>query len=116
MPYHYILANIMADIPGALTVTFLDGEGETIDYISAGVEGEEVKIHGAYQGIFIANLSRKLENPIDFLYYRHDKGSTAIITVGKEYLLVTVSSKAVPPARMQYVLKKAQISLEAYVL
>ena len=51
MPFHYVLADLLAKVPGAVAVVFIDDSGETIDVATTGYSPEELKIFGAYFGI-----------------------------------------------------------------
>ena len=50
MPFHYVLADLLARVPGAVAVVFIDDSGETIDVATTGFAPEELKIFGAYFG------------------------------------------------------------------
>ena len=58
MPYHYILANLLAVNDGAAGVLFLDDTGETIDLACADREPEEMRVLGAYLGIYLRAVER----------------------------------------------------------
>jgi predicted regulator of Ras-like GTPase activity (Roadblock/LC7/MglB family) len=58
MPYHYILANLLADNQGATAVLFLDDTGEAIAMACADPDPEEMRILGAYLGIYLRHLER----------------------------------------------------------
>jgi hypothetical protein len=58
MPYHYILANLLATNDGAAGVLFLDDTGETIDLACAEREPEEMRVLGAYLGIYLRTIER----------------------------------------------------------
>lgn len=56
MPFHYILANLMAQNERALGVLFLDDSGETVDLVCSNVSPEEMRILGAYLKIYLRDL------------------------------------------------------------
>ena len=58
MPYHYILANLLATNDGAAGVLFLDDTGETIDLACANGRPEELRVLGAYLGIYLRTIER----------------------------------------------------------
>jgi hypothetical protein len=58
MPYHYILANLLAANSGATGVLFLDDTGEAIDMACAEPDPEELRILGAYLGIYLRHIER----------------------------------------------------------
>ena len=53
MPFQYLLTNLLVDIPGAQGAIFLDGEGESVAFVSRGATPFELKLEGAYHGIFL---------------------------------------------------------------
>jgi hypothetical protein len=57
MPFHYLLTNLLVDVPSAIGAIFLDPEGEAVEWVSRHDDPYQLKIEGAYQGIF----KRKLE-------------------------------------------------------
>ena len=56
MPFNYLLTNLLVDVPEAVGAIFLDEEGETVDYVTRHGEPFDLKVEGAYQGIFIRQL------------------------------------------------------------
>lgn len=60
MPLHYILANLLANNPGAVGALFLDDTGETVDLACTDLSPHEVKVAGAYLGIYLRNMGRLL--------------------------------------------------------
>jgi hypothetical protein len=60
MPFNYLLTNLLVDVPEALGAIFLDDEGETVDFVTRHGEPFDLKVEGAYQGIFIRQLTSSL--------------------------------------------------------
>ena len=58
MPYHYILAKLLAANEGAVGVLFLDDSGETVDLAVAEMSPYQMRVVGAYVGIYL----RQMEN------------------------------------------------------
>lgn len=59
MPFVRILNDLLSTTGGALGAMFLDYEGETVACLpKPGVEMDDLKIIGAYQGIFLSQLKR----------------------------------------------------------
>ena len=56
MPFNYLLTNLLVDVPEAVGAIFLDDEGETVDFVTRHGEPFDLKVEGAYQGIFIRQL------------------------------------------------------------
>lgn len=65
MPFEYILANLLAENEGSVGVLFLDDSGETVDLHCVDFEPAQMKLLGAYAGIYLRQLERFLE-PDDF--------------------------------------------------
>jgi hypothetical protein len=60
MPFEYILAQLVADNDRAVGAMFLDDRGEAIDFACAESSPYEMKVAGAYLGIYLRNLGRFL--------------------------------------------------------
>lgn len=58
MPFQYILTNLLVDVPGAQGAVFLDPEGETVEYVTRQATPYELKLEGAYHGIFLRRGAR----------------------------------------------------------
>lgn len=52
-----ILQRLVASTPGARGAVLSDEEGETVDYFSASLDPEELKLAAAYMGILVARLA-----------------------------------------------------------
>lgn len=62
MPFQYILANLLSENDQAVGVLFLDGTGETVDVVCAGFTPEQLKVVGAYLGIYFRQLDKAMES------------------------------------------------------
>ena len=60
MPLHYILANLVANNDRAVGALFLDDAGETVDFACTDIPPHELRVAGAYLGIYLRNLARML--------------------------------------------------------
>ena len=58
MPIHYILANLLARDEDTVGVLFLDDSGETVDLACAEFTPYQMRVVGAYAGIYLKQLSR----------------------------------------------------------
>lgn len=58
MPFHYLLTNLMVDVPGAQGAIFLDPEGEAVEFVTRRATPYELKLEGAYHGIFLRRAAR----------------------------------------------------------
>ena len=58
MPFQYLLTNLLVDVPGAQGAVFLDSEGETVELVTRQATPYELKLEGAYHGIFLRRAAR----------------------------------------------------------
>jgi len=77
VPYEYILANLLARTPGAVGVLFLDDGGETVDFACSEFSPYQMKVVGAYVGIYLRQL-REFLGPV--------AGEPSIVHIQKESL------------------------------
>jgi hypothetical protein len=57
MPFNAILHDLLTATPGSIAALFLDYEGETVEMVSEhDLEPDDIRIVGAYQGIFLTQL------------------------------------------------------------
>lgn len=78
MPYQYILGDLLAKNEGAVGVLFLDDSGETIDVACSDFSPYQMKVVGAYVGIYLRQAQQFLEEV--------GKGEAAWIHIEKESL------------------------------
>ena len=52
MPFHYLLTNLLVDVPSAVGAIFLDPEGEAIEWVTRHNDPFDLKVEGAYHAIF----------------------------------------------------------------
>ncbi|MCS7183632.1 MAG: hypothetical protein NZ869_11055 [Thermoanaerobaculum sp.] len=60
MPFHYLLTNLMVDVPGAHGAIFLDPEGEFVEYVTRRSTPYELKVEGAYHGLLLRKADKLL--------------------------------------------------------
>lgn len=60
MVFQYVLANLLANNDHALGALFLDGSGETVDLACSDFSPYEMRVIGAYLGIYLRQLERLL--------------------------------------------------------
>ena len=53
MAFQYLLTNLLVEVPGAQGAVFLDAEGESVELVSRQATAYELKLEGAYHGIFL---------------------------------------------------------------
>jgi hypothetical protein len=56
MPFHYLLTNLLVDVPSAIGAIFLDPEGEAVEWVTRHGDPYQLKIEGAYHSIFKRQL------------------------------------------------------------
>ena len=78
MPYQYILGNLLAQNEGAVGVLFLDDSGETIDVACSEFSPYQMKVVGAYVGIYLRQTEQFLQDS--------GQGTTQWLHVEKESL------------------------------
>ena len=74
--FQYVLANLIANNDQALGALFLDDNGETVDLACAGYSPYQMRVTGAYLGIYLRQLEKVLVN--------NDLGRTALIHIEKD--------------------------------
>ena len=61
MPFDYILANLLAENESSAGVLFLDDSGEPVDLACVELDPSELRLLGAYVGIYLRRLQTFLE-------------------------------------------------------
>jgi hypothetical protein len=56
--FQYVLGNLLAQNADCLGVLFLDGSGETVDMACSGSSPYEMRVLGAYLGIYLRQLQK----------------------------------------------------------
>ncbi|HVT59731.1 MAG TPA: hypothetical protein VHR45_15190 [Thermoanaerobaculia bacterium] len=74
--YQYVLANLLAHNDDALGVLFMDGSGETIDLASAGSSHYELRLLGAYLGIYLRRIEK--------IFLTYNLGEPRIVHIEKQ--------------------------------
>lgn len=96
MPFHYVLADLLARVPGAEAVVFIDDSGETVDMATTGHSPEELKVMGAYFGIGLRQARNLLESTNlgepTAVYLRHGSVSVHATCLPDGYFLVLLQS------------------------
>jgi hypothetical protein len=62
MPFQYILANLLSRIEDAVGVLFLDDSGETVDLACAEASPYQMRVVGAYAGIYLRQMAEFLRS------------------------------------------------------
>lgn len=86
MPIHYILANLLAKDENAAGVLFLDDSGETVDLACSDFTPYQMRLVGAYVGIYLKQLSK--------ISREHDLGNAVRVHVEQDE--VHIHAQALP--------------------
>lgn len=117
MPFQYILANLLAENKEAIGVLFLDGTGETVDVSCVDFTPYDMKVIGAYFGIYLKNINRFLGEwnlgRTEALHIEKDKLHLFAQPLPDEYFLVLVMKRPALTARARRTMNKAASLLEA---
>ncbi|HTQ78864.1 MAG TPA: hypothetical protein VMM92_02625 [Thermoanaerobaculia bacterium] len=62
MAFQFILANLLANNERAVGVLFLDGTGETVDLACSEFSPYQMRVVGAYLGIYLRRLEKVLSS------------------------------------------------------
>ena len=65
--FQYVLANLLANNDEALGALFLDDNGETVDLACAGYTPYQMRVVGAYLGIYLRQIEKVLTAALDRL-------------------------------------------------
>ncbi|MEM9553443.1 MAG: hypothetical protein AAGC60_04235 [Acidobacteriota bacterium] len=120
MPFQYTLANLLADNRGALAVLFLDETGETVDLACSEFTPYEMKIVGAYLGIYLRQIQTMLEaNEIGIaqvLHIEKDEIHLFATPLPDDYYLVLVQKRPalVAHSRRTLLAAAAEIAREIF--
>jgi hypothetical protein len=106
MPFHYLLTNLLVDVPEAVGAIFLDGEGEAVEWVSQS-EGEpyHLKVEGAHHAVIKRQLTAAVETQAigrlgSYVFVgRHLATLTEILPHGYYVVLVVHRSGSLSRAR-----------------
>jgi hypothetical protein len=111
MPFTYLLTNLLVDIPEAIGAIFLDDEGETVDFVTRHGEPFDLKVEGAYQGIFtrqlVAACSASGIGKLESFVVEATAFATLTHLLPDGYYVVLVARGPVARARAQHQLRRA---------
>jgi hypothetical protein len=113
MPFQYILANLLAQNDGAVGVMFLDGTGETIDMQCADFPPYQMKVIGAYLGIYQRQIEKFLEAEPQMLHIEKDSLHIYCMALPDEYYLVLVQRRPAIVGRARATMTEAADQLRA---
>lgn len=120
MPFQYILANLLADVDEALGVVFVDEEGETVDVAARRATGVDLRVTGAYLGIYVqrvVSLTERLGLGRPLVLFIERRGLTIVAcTLSGGYSLAVVQDGNHGVGRSSRSLRRAAGHLEREVL
>jgi hypothetical protein len=106
MPFQYILANLLAQT-GAIGVLFLDNTGETVDVACSDFTPYEMRVLGAYLGIYLRQVAGFVEGQglggARMVHIEKERLHIFALPLPEGYYLVLVQRRPalVGPARIQ---------------
>ena len=110
MPFNYLLTNLLVDVPEAIGAIFLDGEGETVDFVTRHGEPFDLKVEGAYQGIFTRLLGSATAatgvGDLELFVVESVELATLTHILPAGYYVVLVAHRPMARARAQHYLRK----------
>lgn len=116
MPFRYVLADLLARVPGAVAVVFLDDTGETIDLETTEYSAEELKVFGAYFGISLRHVrsffAPTLLGEPELIHLRQGGVNVHAVCLPDEYYVVLLQSSAASTGIARRLLMNAVTDLE----
>lgn len=112
MPFQYTLANLLARNEDALAVLFLDETGEAVDVACADFTPYQMKIVGAYVGIYLRQMAgvftREGFGTPQFMHIEKDGLHLYASSLPDGYYLVLVQRRPAMVARARTTLESAR--------
>lgn len=119
MPYQYILANLLANVDGAVGVLFLDDSGETVDLSCSEYTPYQMRVLGAYLGIYMRQIHKVLEgNRLGeprMIHVQKDTLHIYAAPLPEGYYLVLVQRQPAVVASAERALESAAKELEQHL-
>ncbi len=84
MPFQYVLANLLAAIPDAVSVLFLDDAGETVEMACSEYRPFDMQVLGAYVGIYRQRIAGIVDGA--------EMGTTHLFHIERDQLHVHVAA------------------------
>ena len=114
--FQYILANLLADNADCLGVLFLDATGEAVEMACSDASPYEMRVLGAYLGIYLRQLDKVLEhNQLGEPLLVHIEKSAAhvfAVPLREGYYLAMVQRQPALVARSRATLEEAARQVE----
>ncbi|HLF55381.1 MAG TPA: hypothetical protein VI942_00910 [Thermoanaerobaculia bacterium] len=111
MPFQYILADLLARNDGAVGVLFLDASGETVDLACADFNPYQMRVVGAYVGIYLRKTQEFLGETANggarWLHIEKDALHIYVMPLPDGYYVVLVQRAPALVARARQTLAEA---------
>jgi predicted regulator of Ras-like GTPase activity (Roadblock/LC7/MglB family) len=111
MPYQYILANLLARNEGAVGVLFVDDSGETVDLACADFSPFQMRVVGAYVGIYLRQAQEFLgeagDGAPEWMHIEKDSLHIYVAPLPDGYFLVLVQRAPALSAKARTSLEEA---------
>lgn len=109
--FQYVLANLLANNDQALGALFLDDNGETVDLACAGYTPYQMRVVGAYLGIYLRQLERVLTSselgPLQLIHVEKKAIHIYAMPLPDGYYLVLVQRHPAVVARARATMQAA---------
>ncbi len=119
MPFQYVLANLLASSEGAIGALLIDEGGETVDLASSDLSPFDIRLIGAYLGIYLRNASKILRETelgqLRILHIERERLHLQLTTLPDGYFLVLVQRRPAPVGLARRHLRRAAEQLTAEV-
>ena len=116
MPFHYVLADLLAKVPAAIGVVFVDDTGETVDLATTEYTPEELRVFGAYFGITLRRTRALLDETAlgqpDQIHVRQGAVNVHAVYLPDGYALVLLQASSGSTALARKHLRTAVADLE----
>lgn len=117
MPFQYVLANLLAQNDHAVGVLFLDDTGETVDFACAEFSPYQMRVVGAYVGIYLRQTERFLQagkfGEPRFLHVEKDTLHFFTMPLPDGYYLVLVQRRPALAAKSRRTMEEACALLQS---
>ena len=120
MPFQYILANLLVDVPQAVGAIFLDDEGEAVEWVS-NQEGPpyHLKVEGAYHAVIKRRLGELVATTnlgaLRSYAFVADRLTTLTEVLPHGYYLVLVARRTGPLGLARFHLRRAAAVIAAEI-
>jgi predicted regulator of Ras-like GTPase activity (Roadblock/LC7/MglB family) len=115
MPFEYLLADLIARNEGTVGVLFVDDSGETVDLACSEASHYQMKVVGAYVGIYLRQMQEFLRTfgcgEARWLHIEKESLHIYVTPLPDGYHLVLVQRAPASVARAQRTLEQAAAEL-----